>query len=312
MVGGDSNAMKEVWIDMTKQNNNNLAGPILVLLGGSMWGCMGLLVRLLEGLGMDSMEIAVLRTGISFLVLGMSLFLYNRNTFRIRIKDLWCFLGSGILSLSVFCVSYFQAIRMTSLSVAAVLLYTAPAFVMLMSFFLFKERLDRIKIAALILAFAGCVFVTGMWADTPVVSPAGLGFGLLSGFGYALYSIFSRFAMDRGYQTMTITLYTFLFATIGVIPFTSPRHMAGVLAGAGAWVLIKAFCLILFVTVAPYLCYTAGLSRMEPGRASVIASIEPVVATVIGTLVYKEPLYWYSYVGILLVLFSIILINRKK
>ena len=126
---------------------------LLVLASGCLWGCMGLLVRRLNSYGMDAMEIAWLRVAVAFLFMFLGVLVLKPSLLRIRWKDLWCFAGTGICSLSVFTVAYFYTMELTSLSVAAVLLYTAPAFVTAMSFFLFNETINRQKVIALCMAF---------------------------------------------------------------------------------------------------------------------------------------------------------------
>ena len=196
---------------------------------------------------------------------------------------------------------------LTSLSVAAILLYTAPTFVVLMAAVLFKEKLTASKGIALVLAFLGCVFVTGIGSHEMNIVPLGILTGLGSGIGYALYSIFGRCAINRGYTSMTITLYT-LFASIGTLPFVSYQKVIACFSGNTPLTLMTVG-LIILTTVAPYFAYTLGLSHMEAGKASVIASIEPVVATLIGATIYKEEMTPTGLAGVLLVLASIVLIN---
>ena len=101
---------------------------------------------------------------------------------------------------------------MMSLSTAAILLYTSPIWIMLMSVVFFREKLDRRKILALALAFAGCVLVSGISGNG--ITPVGLLVGLGSGIGYGLYSILGTVAL-RKYSPFTVTTYTFLFAAAG-------------------------------------------------------------------------------------------------
>ena len=113
-----------------------------VLLAGSLWGFMGLLVRTLNAEGLGSMEICFVRGFVTFVVMLSGLLAIDRKALRIKLKDIWCFVGTGACSVAFFNFCYFKTMTLTSLSVAAVLLYTAPAFVLLMSAFLFKEKLS--------------------------------------------------------------------------------------------------------------------------------------------------------------------------
>lgn len=281
---------------------------VYVLLAGSLWGFMGLLVRSLNAVNLSSMEICFVRSFVTFVVMLAGLFLFDRDALKIKLKDIWCFLGTGAFSVAFFNFCYFKTMTFTSLSVAAVLLYTAPAFVMLMSSFLFKEKLSGKKLISLLLAFLGCAFVSGVVGGAGILSVQGILYGLGAGFGYALYSIFGRYALDRNYSSLTISFYTFLFSSIATFFFVDAGKVFSVVGGSTG-LTVKTVFLVLMVTLLPYLSYTKGLNGMENGTASVLASIEPVVATLVGVIVYKEELNFWNVLGICLVLCSIMLIN---
>lgn len=285
--------------------------PILILIAGVLWGSMGLFVRTLNGQGLASMEIVGLRAAVTAVALFLFLLLFDRKLFQIRLKDLWCFLGTGICSIVFFNFCYFKAITMTSLSVAAILLYTAPAIVMVLSYFLFKEKLTKRKLLALGMTFIGCVLVTGILSETGSVSAGGILVGMGAGLGYALYSIFSRYALEKGYASLTITFYTFLIAAL-VSCFLTDMGKVAQVATDGAGNLF--FCLAFGVlcTVAPYLTYTLGLQYVENGKASIIASIEPVTATLLGVILFHENLTVSGVLGIVLVLGALALCNDSK
>lgn len=285
------------------------AAPFLILTAGILWGTMGIFVRHLNAAGLTSLEIVALRCVVTCTVLFLFLFLYDRRLLKIKIRDIWCFLGTGICSIVFFNYCYFKAITMTSLSVAAVLLYTAPSMVMIMSRFLFHEYFTKVKILALFLTFLGCVLVTGITGNHAALSPTGILVGLGAGFGYALYSIFSKFAIERGYHSLTISFYTFLTAALGVIPLSDMRLLKTVV--------IKDVSMCLFAvifglvsTILPYLTYTIGLQYMENSKASIIASIEPVIATLLGIVLFDEAMSLNSILGVALVLFSIAICQK--
>ena len=196
-----------------------------------------------------------------------------------------------------------------SLSVAAILLYTAPAFVMVMSFFLFKARFTTKKVLALICSFVGCVLVSGGFGGGSI-GVMGLLTGLGAGFGYALYSIFGRYALQRGYSSFTITTYTFLFAAAGCLPLTGVQHI-GECFKADPWLLAFAILLTFLTTVAAYLLYTKGLAGMESGKASVLATVEPVMASMVGFVLFEEDFTMAAVLGIGMVLVSSILMVKE-
>ncbi len=281
-----------------------------VVAAASLWGLMGLFVRRFSAAGLGSLEITQVRILCGLVLLGAYLALRRPEKLRVRLRDVWCFLGTGVVSLLLFSYCYFRTMTLTSLAVAGVLLYTAPVFVALLSALLFRERLTGGKLAALALAVSGCALVSGIGGGGDL-SAAGLLLGLGSGFFYALYSIFGRFAIARGYGAWTITFYTFLFcAAGGAFLCDWPAVAAAFAADAGLWPWTAAMGLA--TAFAAYLLYTWGLERMEAGRASILASVEPVVAAVVGVLAFREALAPRTLLGICFVLGAIVLLNCRK
>ena len=181
---------------------------------GCLWGTMGLFSRSLGEIGIGSAGAIFVRCALAALLFLLTILLKDPAQLKVKPKDFWCFFGSGVCSLLFFTYCYFTAISLMSLSSAAILLYTAPAIVMLLSALLFRERITGRKLAALVLAVAGCALVSGLGSGATVTA-WGLLYGLGAGFGYALYSIFARCALDRGYGSNTVNFYSCLLAALG-------------------------------------------------------------------------------------------------
>ena len=280
-----------------------------VLAAGTFWGTMGFFARSLYAAGFGPLEVAQTRITTGLVFVSLYILLFNRSLFKVKLRDIWCFLGTGIVSLLLFSTCYFSALNYTSLAVAAILLYTAPFFVMLLSLLLFKEKMNGKKVFALLLAFAGCVLVSGVGGDT-AFSWKGILLGLGSGFFYALYSIFGRYAINRGYGAWTMTFYTFLFCSVGCAFLSNWQVIGGVMAESHTnilWVLGLGFV----TAFLPYVLYSTGLEQMESSKASILASVEPVVSALFGVFVFHERLSLWGILGIAMVLGAIIVLNVK-
>ncbi len=286
-----------------------LAG-LMILTAGILWGILGIFVRELNADDLASMDIVLIRAVTTTIILLPILFIRKKGEWKIRLRDIWCFIGTGIGSIVFFNFCYFKAVVMTSLSVAAVLLYTAPAFVIIISAFIFRERVTVKKVIALILTFLGLMLVTGILGSGSRLSAGGILFGLGAGLGYALYSIFSRFAIQMGYPPLTITFYTFLIAAISSAVMTNPVRIIGSFT-ARPFLLIPALLLGALCTVCPFALYTTGLQYTENGVASIIASIEPVASTVVGALIYGEFLSAWNAAGVVMVLSGVIISSLR-
>ena len=296
---------------MENKKKSGIGSKFLILLAGILWGCMGLFVRPLNAMKLSSWDIVFLRAVFTTLFLAILLLIKDKNLFKIKLRDLWCFLGTGLLSIVFFNLCYFKAITITTLSVAAILLYTAPAFVMIISAICFKEKITVQKLIALVLSFTGLIFVTGVFSSTQRLTLPTFLIGLGAGLGYALYSIFGRFAIERGYESYTISFYTFLFAAFATVFFVKPVNIASTVTASPSSILLV-LLFVLVSTVIPYITYTLGLKSVENGQASIIASIEPVVAGLNGILWFGEKLSVMVIIGIVLVLAGIIISNLKR
>ena len=281
---------------------------LCIILAAALWGVIGVFFNQLSGLGFTQMQVVAIRSATAAAALGLYLLVRGRPLFRVRLRDCWCFVGTGVFSLVFFNWCYFTAMETTSLAVAAVLLYTAPVFVMLFSAVLFREPIGRRKVLALVMTFAGCLLVAGMPGGGSV-SPKGFLTGLGAGVGYALYSIFSRFALEKGYSSATISLYTFLFAGAAALPLSRLWEAGALLvrpeAAAGALGIGVLCC------VFPYLLYTRGLAGVETGQAAIMATVEPAVAALVSFALYGESLLGAKGAGILLIFAAVAVLNRK-
>ncbi|HWR38982.1 MAG TPA: EamA family transporter [Patescibacteria group bacterium] len=283
---------------------------LLVVIAATLWGGIAVFVKQLKEFGFDPLQIVAIRSSSSAFLLLLGALVYDRSQLLIRWQDGKYFIGTGIVSIVFFNWCYFTSMAAASVSVAAILLYTAPAFVLLLSRVFFKEALTLTKLMALVLTFTGCGLVTGFLPTLQGrISFYGLLTGLGAGVGYALYSIFGKFAL-RKYSPLTVTIYTFAFATLALLPVSGlwERREFFLSAQLVAWSLAFGF----FPTVLSFLCYTAALSRIEPGQASIIATLEPIVAVIIGVVVFGEILDVWQIGGIVLVVVAVLMVQRTK
>lgn len=292
------------------KKGNIKIGILLIILAACFWGSMGIFVRKLGEYGFSSIQIVSIRITIAALVFCIILLIKERTGFRISPRDIPLFLGLGLGSILFFTVCYFSAIAIMSLSTAAILLYTSPIWIMLMSMLFFHEKMNSRKLVALVLAFTGCVLVSGISGDGMTVT--GILLGLGAGFGYGLYSILGTIAL-RKYSPYTVTTYTFVVAAMGSWIICKPADLISKFKAAGNPSGLLLFCILtaILTAVIPFLFYTLGLRTVEAGRAGILATIEPLVATVIGMICFSEPVTILSGAGIVLILTAVVILNCK-
>lgn len=280
---------------------------ISILAAGVFWGMIGLFTRGVSALGVTSGGVLIIRsTGCAVLFLLFAL-LRDRSLLKIRWKDAWLFLFFGLGSTLFFTYCYYRSIDLGSLSAACTLMYSAPVFVMVISLFVFREKFSRRKLLALVCAVVGCCLVSGILEGDSKLSVAGVVYGLLAGIGYAFYSVCIKALSNRGYAALTINFYGWMLCALGGLAIWGAAPAAPALAsGSGIWLSIGMIVISGFL---PALLYSYGLQGEEAGKGAVMASVEPVVASVMGFAAFGETPTFLGVVGILLVLSAVVILN---
>lgn len=298
-----------------KKDSNATTGYILVLCAGILWGSIGFFVRKLNGLGVDTELTAFMRIFCAWIILipllmGMSL-KSGRNYFKISKKGLLqCFI-MGLVTQAFFNLSYSGCINSVGVAMGSVLLYTAPIFVSILSRLLFKEEINARKGISLVINLLGCfIMVTG--GDLSVLKVSGIGIllGIGAGFFYAMVTILGKFTSDE-VDPFTMVFYNFLFGWISLALISNPIPKIAAVSDPHFWLLAFGYGLI--PTVGSYLFYMNGISHdVELSRVPIIASVEPIIATIIGLLVFGENITLVNALGLVIVLFSIVLMNSGR
>ncbi|MRG85586.1 DMT family transporter [Salinibacillus xinjiangensis] len=281
---------------------------ILIFTGAALWGTIGWYVNHLYTYGFTPLEVVALRVTSTAILLVIYFLITEKKVFLLQSPvDLKYFIGTGIFSIMFFNFCLFTAMDYSTLPIATALLYTAPIIVTILSRILFQEAFTKTKGMALFVSMLGIIFIVELIPfDIQTFNLMALLFGLGSGLGYALYSVFSKYALVK-YHSKTITLYTFIVAMIGSLPFF-PYEKIAILTEPFA--LYYAIGLGFFPTAIAYIVYTIGLKEVEASKAAIFSTIEPVVATVIGITLFQEAFSFIQALGMLCIIGSVIMLQR--
>lgn len=300
-------------LNKTKWGNGELnwriLAPLCVIICGILWGIIVLFSNNLRFMGFESIQLTELRNLVAFL--GMLAIVLHKDPTLLKInpKDLWMFLGTGVISIAVFNTSYFTCIAESSISVACTLLYTGPCFVLVISCIVFKEKFTILKGFALCTAIIGCAFITGLIGDGMQISGHAFIIGLCSGLGYGLYSIFGSIALKK-YNWRTVITYTFFIAAASMMPFSNPSGIVS-LAMNNSYAIINILLLGILSTLLPFLLYTIGLKHMETSKASMFTFIDPLVATIVSITIFHETFTINHAIGMIAIIGAITVLNIK-
>lgn len=284
-------------------------GYAYLIAAALLWGTIGPAARFALRAGIEPLEIGFWRAAIAGLLFGLHAAV--RGKLRIARRDLPAVGGFALLGVTIFFWSYFRAVELGGAALAAILLYTAPAWVALAAALWLGERLTARKALAVALTLAGIALVA-LGSGTGVTNSAGdaaarvsaLAWGLLAGLAYAAYYLFGKRYFAR-YEASTLFAYALPVGAALLLPAVAFAPKSAV-----EWLVL------LFLGVVPtygaYLLYGAGLARVEATRAATVATLEPVAAAALAYLVWGEALRGLGYVGAALVLAGVLLVATER
>jgi DME family drug/metabolite transporter len=285
---------------------DRLLGVLAVAAAASMWGTLGLFAKILYAQGVSFEALVAVRAFVGWLaVIGFLLATQGVRSLRVERRDLAFLLPLGLVGIGTFYLLYFYTVRESTVGTAAILLYSAPAFVVVLAWLFLKEPLNAPKVFALLLAVCGIFLVAGAYDPANLeVSPKVLLTGLLSGLTYGLYAIFGR-PLAGHLSPAVILSYALAFGSALLVVAALPTldTLAGLPAGSYALLLMLA---VIHTTLA-FALYTFGIRHLGAGRAAIVATIEPVVAGILGVTLLSEELTALKVLGALLVLAGAVL-----
>ena len=283
-------------------------GYAFIALAALLWGTLGPAARFALQAGIEPLELSFWRA-----LLGGALFgahALARRRVRIARRDLPPVIAFALLGVALFYLSYFRAVRAGGAALAAILLYTAPAWVALASALWLGERMTARKLAALALTLGGVALVAmGSGGDSGrdaavQVSAAALTWGLVAGLAYAAYYLFGKRYFSR-YETPTVLGLALPLGALALLPAVPFATKSG-----ATWATIAFIAVV--PTYAAYFVYGLGLRRVEATRAATVATLEPLVAAGLAYAVWGETLRPLGYVGGLLVLAGVLAIATER
>lgn len=295
-----------------EEDKQRQIGYVMIFVAGALWGCIGIFVSILTKLGAASVLIAFLRIAVGFILLiPLVISVSGKNGFKIDLQGLMLCLVLGVFSQAFFNITYIESIENVGVATASVLLYTAPIFVTAMSAIFLKETLTKQKIVALAINVLGCTLtVTGGNFNSINFSVHGVVMGISAGFLYALMTIFGKITSSKNYNPVTIVFYSFLFGSIVLAFFAKPWDSIQGLINVRFIMVAIGFGLI--PTAGSYFFYMKGLSKnLQASKVPIIASVETVVAAIIGMGFLGEARGFIKIVGILCVVLSISVMSKQ-
>ena len=297
---------------MTKDNQVS-KGVIIILIAGTLWGFSGTCAQFL----FDEYQITPLfLTGIRTLFGGAILVSLSLIKEKDRVKTMLSE-KKTILGLIIFALcgilfnqlSYLEAIHYTNSGTATILQYIGPVLIMMVSCVMEKRLPTKKELLAIVLVIIGTWLLATHGDFTSLyITPLGLMWGLLSAVAAVLYTMMP-INLIKNHGAMPVVGFGMLISGI-VLAFTN-RFQGGTDAPDGRFYLFLGI-IIIFGTVIPYTAYLLGVSLCGAVKGSMIASIEPVSATLCMVFWLGEKFYTIDFVGFLCIFLTVFILAKAE
>ncbi|KAB1188267.1 MULTISPECIES: DMT family transporter [Haloferax] len=282
---------------------SNRLGTGLVVVSALGFGTLGIFGKLAASAGLTIPTVLTFRFLLATILVWA--WLGVRGNLRLLSgRDLLVGLGLGCFGYATMSLLYFVGLEYLTAGLTGIVLYTYPVFVVALAVFVLDEPVTRRTVAALVVALAGVVFITG--ADPTQVDPWGVLIVLLAAIVYATYIVVSRRALST-VDSQTLTAHILPAATVSFLVFGTATGQLTVPTTATSWLIIVAIAIV--ATVVPILAFFAGLSRIGASRTSIVSTIEPAGTLALGALVLGEPVSLVTLGGGALVVIGVLLVE---
>ncbi len=266
--------------------------------------------RPMSDAGMSFMDIMFVRLSIASAGLFLIVLLAHRSLKPLKPnrRDIVMLVFFGIFKfLSDY--TYIAALDTIDISLATLLQNTAPYFVMILCYFLFKDKVSRKIILIAMLGSFGCVLMAGAALFKGDMNPLGIAYAVASAFCMSLYYIGNRMGKERGYTPAVFTFYLMFVSTLITLPFLDIGTMANTFSDIS--MVARALILGVVTTLIPYYIVAWSMKYLNPMITAVICVSEVFFAAMMGALYFNETMDVQDYIGIIMLASSIVLISRQ-
>lgn len=296
-----------------KERSQMVRGVICTLLGGACWGFSGSCGQyLFHNYGVDPAWLTVVRMIGAGTCVAVFMLLRHRDRVKACFNDrgdALTLVVYGILGLLFSQYTYLAAINYTNAGTATVLQYTGPVLLMMLVC-VWERRLPSVReVVAILLVLVG-TFLIATHGDihSLMISEKGLFWGVLSAVSMVFYTLLPKKIMPKYGAVMVTGLGTLIggiafFIMMRPWPLLIELEWQGVLAVCG-----MVFC----GTLIAHPLYLQGVNDIGPVKASMLASVEPVSATVLSVVWLKSEFGVMDLVGFACILATVFLLAKVE
>lgn len=299
----------------------NLRHEIYLVFGSLFFAISSIPAKLAMESGLSAWRLTQIRTIGAFLVLFIYVYLKNKQSLKIKAKELPILIVFGVFGFAAVNLLYFLAIQRLNVGIALIIEFTAPIWIALWMRFIQKKLVSKLMWWGLVIGLTGLVLIAQVWRGL-TLDGLGVTFAILDAFALTLYYLIGEklVGVKSSEATMAwgLGISSAFFAIIQpwwTFPFEEMGNivdLTGRLSGISLPTFYLVLWVILFGTAIPYFLVLNGLRGLSAAKTSSIGMLEPVLGGIFGWIFLYENLNFIQSVGVLVVLVGIYLANRAR
>ena len=299
----------------------NLRHEIYLVFGSLFFAVSSIPAKLAMESGISALRLTQIRTVGAFLILFLYVYLKNKKSLKINIKELPILVIFGLFGFAAVNVFYFLAILKLNVGIALIIEFTAPIWIALWMRFIQKKIVSKLMWWGLVVGLTGLVLIAQVWRGL-TLDGFGVIYALLDALALAVYFLVGEklvgFKSSEATMAWGLGISSAFFAIIQPwwnFPFEKLGKVVD-LTGRLAGVSIPAYFLILWIvilgTAVPYFLVLNGLRGLSAATSSSIGMLEPVFGGIFAWIFLYEKLNFTQSIGAIVVLVGIYLANRAR
>lgn len=300
-----SSYLKEPQLKPSPFPKRHSTGVLLIVISAVGFGTLAVFGKLAFTHGLAPLSALSWRLGGAAAVLWSWLLLKKQWQVNYRVAIAAFLLGA--LGYALQSALFFHALAHATAGITALMFYTYPAFVALLSWAIVRQPINRWQAKALGIALLGSILTVNLRSE--IASPLGIGLGIAAGGTYAFYMMLSA-RLVRNVPPLTAAAYMLLGAATTILGWTGfqqgidlPTTSSAIAAVAG---------LAILSTALPIACLFAGLKRLDLIPTAILSTLEPVLAVMMGIGLLGEQVWLGQLFGGVLIVSSAVMLQVLK
>jgi len=287
-------------------------GLVFATFSAIFWGTNGTFCTLLSNLGFDTFSIAILAPSFNLIFFSILLLFTNKTGFKIRWKIFALLLLTGLAS-AITNTSFVKSVSYFPVGIVSTLIFCNVFVMMIISRIVFKNKITLRKIGAAITAIFGICLVLDVFSQGLHFNSKGLLWIILTILTWSIMMILEKYLLDQGVDGNAILMYTALFAvlilSISAPPLTLISKIIQVTDQTNGYALLVILGFGLIPQIGCYSLYMKGLKFIEPSYMQIMYSLDPVVASILGFIVFNQTMRPINILGICLIIGVVIYVQ---